>query len=226
MGVEHREPPLSPGEGDATLTFLGVLPLAVVMVAGPQIISAVLLATSENARRSSCAFLAGVTLATLAGVTASYALARWLVTGGAGGASEDDTKRVVDYVVTALLVFLAIRVFLRRKATKPPGWMTKLQTATPGFSFRLGFLLFLLMPTDIVTVLTVGTYLARHDLAWWKCLPFVGATLLLAGIPLLVLLVMGKRAEDLLPRMRDWMTKNSWVVSEVVIAFFLVLNIA
>jgi hypothetical protein len=34
--------------------------------------------------------------------------------------------------------------------------MGSLQTADAGFSFRLGLLLFLVMPTDIITVFTVG----------------------------------------------------------------------
>jgi hypothetical protein len=40
------------------------------------------------------------------------------------------------------------------------------------------------------------------------------------------LLLLGKRGEDLLPKVRDWMTSNSWVISEIVIAFFLTLTIS
>jgi hypothetical protein len=39
--------------------------MAVVMVAGPQIVSAIFLATSEQARRSSIAYVIGVALAVL-----------------------------------------------------------------------------------------------------------------------------------------------------------------
>jgi hypothetical protein len=42
----------------------------------------------------------------------------------------------------------------------------------------------------------------------------------------LILLVMGRRADKLLPRMRDWMNANSWVVSEAVIALFLVMQVS
>lgn len=45
--------------------FATVLPLAIVMVAGPQIITAVFLATSENWRKNSAAFLTGVLLSVL-----------------------------------------------------------------------------------------------------------------------------------------------------------------
>jgi hypothetical protein len=44
-----------------------------------------------------------------------------------------------------------------------------------------------------------------------------------AGLPFIVLLAMGKRAESALPRIRDWMNANSWIVSEAVLLFFLVM---
>ena len=104
--------------------------------------------------------------------------------------------------------------------------MGKLQTATPGFSFRLGLLLFSLMPTDIIIMLSVGGFLALRDAPLWHALPFIGATVLLAAIPLVILLLMGKRAEVVLPSLRNWMTTNAWIVNEVVIVFFLAISIS
>jgi hypothetical protein len=51
-------------------------------------------------------------------------------------------------------------------------------------------------------------------------------TLLLVALPLIDLLLLGKRAEVLLPKVRDWMTNNSWVISKVVLVFFLALTIS
>jgi hypothetical protein len=50
-------------------------------------------------------------------------------------------------------------------------------------------------------------------------------TALLIGFPLLVRPAMGHRAETTLPKVRNWMNTNSWVVSEIVIVFFLVLEL-
>lgn len=202
--------------------LLAALPMAIVMVAGPQIVSAIFLATSDQARRNSVAFLLGVTLATTTGTTIAYLVAN----GVADTSDESSGNDVIDYVIIAFLLFLLVRVYLKRKETKPPGWMGKLQTATARFSFRLGLLLFLLMPTDIITMFTVGGYLGRHGNPWWHNLLFVGLTLLLAGAPFLILLLLGKRADVLLPRMRDWMQTNSWIVSEAVIVLFLVISIS
>ncbi len=203
-------------------TFLTVLPLAIVMVAGPQIISAIMLATSEKAKKNSFAYVAGAMLAATAGTTIAF-----LVTGAIGGSTDSQSTgpTPVDYVLVVLLLCLVVRVYLKRKATEPPKWMSKLQAASPKFTLRLGLLLFFLMPTDIITMVTVGGYLSSRGAPLVEALPFLLTTALLIGSPLLVLLLMGKRAEKILPKMRDWMSTNSWVVSEVVIVFFLVMEL-
>jgi len=206
------------------VNFLTVLPLAFVMNAGPQIVSAIFLATSQNARRNSVAFLLGV--ATAATVGTGLTLLVIQAFGSDDPSTQTSTNNAIDYVIIALLLFLVVRVYLRRNVTEPPAWMGRLQTATPGFSFKLGLMLYLLMPTDIITMLTVGGYLATQDAPLWHALPFIGATVLIAGIPLLILLLMGDRAEVILPKMRNWMTTNAWVVNEVVIVFFLAISIS
>jgi Sap, sulfolipid-1-addressing protein len=187
-----------------------------VMVAGPQILSAIFLATSENWRRNSAAYLAGAALSVTAIVTIAY----FVGSGVSDAGASDDT---LDIVVLVLLVAAALRTFLGRKEAEPPKWMGRLQTANPKFSFRLGFLLLGVFPTDILTSWAVGTYLASHDDPWWHYLPFVGLTLLFLALPTILILVFGHRAQAFMPKVRDWMNTNSWIVSEVVIVFFIAI---
>jgi threonine/homoserine/homoserine lactone efflux protein len=122
-----------------------------------------------------------------------------------------------------LLVVAAVHVFVTRKTSEPPKWMGKLQTADARFSFRLGFLLLGVFPTDILTSVAVGSYLSSHDSPWWHCLPFLLVTLLLLALPTLLILAFGGRAQAFLPTVRDWMNTNSWVVSEIVLGFFVIV---
>jgi hypothetical protein len=198
-----------------------VLPMAVVMVAGPQIVSAILLATGAQARRDSAAFIAGATLATTLGVTAAYLLSGTATASTIGGGHD-----VIDYGIILLLLILVVVVFRRRTNTRPPKWMSELQTATRRFSFKLGFLLFFVTPSDVVSMITVGAYAAHHGSPWWHTLLFVLLTALLVGIPLMLLLLLGKQANIILPRMRDWIDTNSWIVNEIVIGFFLFITVS
>jgi hypothetical protein len=101
--------------------------------------------------------------------------------------------------------------------------MGTLETASAPFSFRLGFLLLGTFPTDIVTAVSVGSFLAARGLPLTDALPFIGTTLLLLALPSLTLVAFGDRAEVFLPKAREWMKTNSWVINEVVLLFFVAI---
>jgi Sap, sulfolipid-1-addressing protein len=170
-------------------------------------------------------FLLGAGVATFIGVTASYFLTGFVKGREAAPGGDTRVEHAIEVAIIILLVFLAWKVSRERGRSQPPRWMAKLESATPLFSLRIGFLLFLFLPGDLISMFTVGAYLAHHGAPWWHGLVFVAFTVLLAGLPLLLLVALGKRAQALLPRARDWMTKNSWVVSEIVIAFFLLMTL-
>ena len=52
---------------------------------------------------------------------------------------------------------------------------------------------------------------------------FVFLTLFLLALPALMVLVLGERAKAVLPKIRDWMNNNSWIISEIVLVFFIVI---
>jgi hypothetical protein len=199
--------------------------MAFVMVAGPQIVTAILLATSVRPKRDSALFLLGAAGATIMGLTAAYELAGLFRSAGWHWRGHERLEHVIDLAILVLLLALAVKVFRDRARTQPPRWMARLETATPAFALKIGFLLFLLMPGNILSMATVGAYLARHGVAWWHCLIVVAFTVFLTAFPLLILLVLGERAKARLPKTRDWMTRNSWIVSEAVIAFFLLMTV-
>ena len=201
------------------MNFLTLLPMAFVMVAGPQILSAIFLATSENWQRNSAAYIFGALLSITLIVTVAYLVGG----GGSGGGPSSDTVYVI---VLVLLLAAAVHTYLKRKESEPPAWMGKLQTASPRFSFRLGFLLLGVFPTDILTSVAVGGYLAAHGDPWWHYLPFVALTLLFLALPSLLLLAFRERGQAFLPKARDWMNTNSWVVNEIVIGLFIAITIS
>lgn len=209
------------------MNFLGTFPMAVVMVAGTPLVAAVFLASAERARAASLGYLGGALLVVVAGTTLSWLATRTvkinLTAGGAAGRRTIETW--IDWFVVALLVVLAVVVFLRRHTGGPPSWLGRLQRAGPAYAAGLAALLLGAMPTDDLTMLSVGVSTARHDLPWWRLLPFVLLTVLLLALPLLALLLLGTRAAEVLPRMRDWADRHSWVISEIVIALFLVLTL-
>jgi threonine/homoserine/homoserine lactone efflux protein len=196
-----------------------VLPMTFVMIAGPQILSAIFLATSENWKRNSIAYISGAALSITALVSASYFFINGLKDEGA-------SDEAIYVVILVLLLLAAIHTYAKREESEPPKWMGTLQTADAKFSFRLGFLLLGIFPTDILTSIAVGQSLANDGSPWWHSALFVGLTLFLLAIPMLALFAFGERAQTAIPKVRDWMNNNSWIVSEAVIGLFIALTIS
>ncbi len=199
------------------MTLAKIIPLAFVMIAGPQILSAIFLATSESWRRDSAAYVLGAAISVTTVVTLAFVL-------GTGASEQGASGNTLDIIFMVLLLAAGVHTFRKRKTSKPPKWMGKLETAQPKLAFRLGFLLLGVFPTDILTSFAVGGFLARHGDPWWHALPFVAVTLLLIAAPALMLVLLGQRGQRLLPKIRDWMNDNSWIVSEIVIGLFVVIT--
>jgi uncharacterized membrane protein YidH (DUF202 family) len=53
--------------------------------------------------------------------------------------------------------------------------------------------------------------------------PFVAATILIAALPVLSYLLFRHRAQRAMPKVRDWMNTNSWLVNIIVYVVFIVL---
>jgi hypothetical protein len=204
---------------------LTVLPLAITMNAGPQIMSALIFVTAQKPLKLSAYFLAGVVIAVTAGVAITYTLAN--VLGGTislGDPSDGGSLgNIIQYVLVGLLVFLSIRSYLGRETSEPPRWLGALQNAKPTTAFTTGLLLLSVFPSDLVILVTVGVNLAQHNSSLLGALPFVAATILIAALPALSYLLFRRRAQRTMPKVRELMNTNSWLVNIIVYVIFIVL---
>lgn len=201
---------------------LAILPLAITMMAGPQIMSAIVFVTHDRAVRVSLAFLSGVLIATTVDTAIMRGVAHLL-----GGAVESDLHdtvgKVVQILLVALLVAGALRNLVRRDTIEPPKWLGALLAASTRKAFLVGLLLISLMPSDLVIMLTVGTNLETNNLPYTAAIPFIAATLLIASLPFLGYVLFHRRAVVAMPKVRDWMNTNSWLVNIIVYVIFILL---
>src|SRR5690349_12564239 len=106
------------------MNLASVIPLAFVMIAGPQLLSAIFLATSESWRRNSLAYVAGAAISVTTVVTLAFLLST-------GASKQGASGNTLDIIFMVLLVAAGIHTFLTRKTSKPPKWMGELEAATP-----------------------------------------------------------------------------------------------
>jgi hypothetical protein len=207
---------------------LAILPLAITMNAGPQIMSALIFITASKPLKLSAAFLAGVVIAVSVGLTITYTIARVLGNSISLGDPSDASSigNIIQYVLVALLVFLSIKNYVRRESIEPPRWLGALQNAKPKTAFTTGLLLLSVFPSDLVILITVGMNLAQNDAPLVAGLPFVLATIIIAALPVLFYLLFHRRAQRMMPKVRDWMNTNSWLINIIVYVIFILLILA
>jgi hypothetical protein len=204
---------------------LAVLPLAITMNAGPQIMSAILFVTARKPLKLSAYYIAGAVIAVTAGITITFTLATVLGNSISLGDSSDSGSigNIIQYVLVGLLLLLSIRSYLTRKTSEPPRWLGALENAEPRTAFTTGLLLLSVFPSDLVILITVGMNLAQSGTSLLGAVPFVAVTILIAALPALSYLLFRHRAERLMPKVRDWMNKNSWLVNIIVYIIFILL---
>jgi threonine/homoserine/homoserine lactone efflux protein len=187
--------------------------------------SSIIFVTHPRPLSVSAAFLAGVTIATSVGVLIAMGIANLLGDQvDLGGSSESGSiGTIIQLALVAWLVVAAVKNYLGRETVEPPKWLGKLQNANPKKAFRTGLLLILLMPSDIVIMLTVGVNLEHNNSSWVDALPFIGATVLVAASPLLTYILFRRRAQTVMPRVRDWMNAKSWLVNIIFCGIFIAL---
>jgi Sap, sulfolipid-1-addressing protein len=198
-------------------TQLQILPLALIMVMGPQILTAIFLVTSREPVKNSGAMLTGVLLAACLSMAIWFGLYEILGIDPPSGSGPS----TADYVIAGLLAIAAIHTFLGRHHASVPKWMTALQQAEPKRAFSLGFLLILLMPTDIVAVISTVHWLHNNHENLLHGWPLVAATTLLMALPVLAYMLLGRRARAAMPGIREGLTTHAWLVNLVVIVYFI-----
>ena len=196
------------------MSGLHILPLAFVMVAGPQFLTSVFLATTVRWKANSTLYVAGAALSITTVTTMAYLFADIQIRDDSSGTSP------IYVAIFAMLVLAMAHTYATRSRARTPSWMSRLEGASPRFSFVLGFLLLGVFPTDILTAFSVGAYVAARGDNWVHILPFVALTLLLLSLPALTATAFGARARVWLPAARRWMFNHSWIVNEVVLGIF------
>jgi predicted neutral ceramidase superfamily lipid hydrolase len=203
--------------------LLEVLPLALTMNLGPGIITAIIVMTGNKPIKKTLLYLAGA--ATGVAVMGFVAFLIFdLVNKGGISSGQSTTSRVLNYVFAGLLVLLGVWVFTQRKKAQKPRWMASIQDASSKRIFTMGLLFYSVFPSDFVVLLTVGFMLAKNKMHFYSMYPFFALTLLIAAIPVLSFLILRKRAERMMPRVRDWLDSHGWIINEVVIVFFILMT--
>ena len=201
----------------------GSLPLAVGIALSPiPIIAVVLMLTSRKAKVNGPAFILGwlIGLGIVGAIVLSVA--------GAGGASKSGSPATwvswVEIALGVLLLLVAARQFRSRPRgddePQMPKWMATIDKTTPPAALGLAALLAGANPKNLLLAVGGAAAIAQTGIPGGQqaiaYLIFALIGTLGVGIPVGIYFVMGKRSENLLAGLKDWMTAHNAVIMSVL----------
>ncbi|WP_435416195.1 GAP family protein [Polaribacter aestuariivivens] len=201
---------------------IAILPLALTVMLGPQILVGMLLITRKDPIKSSLIYILAIVSTLIFTTYIYYSIANTtsLHKASIGG------KPIIKYFLIALFIFLIIRSIVnRKKITEPPKWMQGISTSSLSKIFLIGFSLIAFMPTDIAIAFTVGNILNSESSSFTSALPFFGAVLCISMLPLLLYFSLGSNGSKKLEKVNIWLNTHGYVINVIVFSFFIFLLI-
>ncbi len=204
-----------------------ILPLALVVTISPlNIIPAILLLFTSRPLVAATSFLAGfvfgvaVVLGTLVLVAGAVDLSP--------GTGHGRWGAVLTLVLGVYLLVAAVRKFRGRpRAGEPgsmPGWMDGLSRYTPARAFVAGSALGAGNPKNIVMAAAAAATIASGGLPTGERIAVAGIYVVVAALgvvaPIVVTVVLGGRASDVLEGWNDWLRQNNATVMSVLFVVF------
>lgn len=196
-----------------------VLPFAVGVFASPvPVIVAILMLFTPRPRPTSLAYV-GTWLLGVAVATGVFALLAGLIEANEQPRAWAAWLRLV---LGLLLLVAAVRKWLDRTSTSVPGWMSAILDAGPREAVRLGLLMSVANPKELLMAgaagLAVGSAQAGPAAATVAIVVFVLVGGLSMIAPLAVSVVGGDAAARPLATARGWLERNNAAVTAVVLA--------
>ena len=201
-----------------------LLPYAIGIAISPvPIIAAILMLLSQQAAKTSTAFLIGW----VAGIVVVTVVVLLLV--GEAGDSDDGKpstlSSILKLAIGALLVLMALKQWRGRpkagETGEMPKWMGAIESFTFGKALGLGFLLSGINPKNLLMCLAAGTTIGAAHLSTGDDIVVVAVFTVLAAstvaVPVIGFLAARNRMEAPLNDLRGWLTQNNAVVMGVLL---------
>ena len=198
-----------------------LLPIAVaVALSSVPITATIVILLSSNRGRSAVPFLIGWVLG-IAILIVAFALGANALP-PSSVRNQDVIAGIVQIVIGSALVVFAIVVW-RRARLKParalPRWLNAVGSLRPISSLGLGFVLNL-RPKGLLLSIAAGLALAEVPLLPSSAVTVVAIYVLISAstvaVPIVVTLAAPKKMEPRLVSARDWMTRNSVIVTTLI----------
>ncbi|GAA1795776.1 GAP family protein [Leucobacter iarius] len=208
-----------------------LLPLTLAIAISPlTIVAVILMLLSPNARSTGPGFLIGWSLG-IAAAAAAFVLIAGALPPRASSDGPDLVRAIVQFVIAALLLLLAVKQWRSRPAPGEdpvlPKWMSALDSLTFGRAFGLGLLLSVPRPKNLLMAASAGLVISGAGLPAASSVIATGVFVLCAVstvlVPVVAYLVAAGRLRRPLEAFHEWLARENAVITSVLLLVIAVL---
>lgn len=215
-------------------TVIGeILPLTLAIAISPlTIVAVILMLLSPNARRTGIGFLLGWSIGIVVPVTA-FVLVAGALPPKTGSDGPDPIRAIIQFVLAALLLLLAVVQWRRRPApgAEPalPKWMSAIDSFTFARALGLGLLLSIPRPKNLLIAASAGMLIGGAGLSSASAAIATSVFVLCAVstvlIPVVAYLLAAERLRAPMEALREWLARENAVITTVLLVVIGVLMI-
>ncbi len=205
----------------------GILPLAIAVdISVLSIIAVILMLITARARSNGPAFVAGWVL----GLVVVGGLV--LIIANAAGVSSSSGPSTAAYAIKLTLGVLFLLLAVRQWRSRPgpgeqapaPKWMAALDSFTPVKSLGLGAAMSAVNPKNLALTAAAAMSIAQTGLPGGQQAVVLAVFIVVGSVavaaPLVVYLVLGSKADDMLNGWHEWLAANNAAIMIVVFLVF------
>jgi hypothetical protein len=202
-----------------------ILPLTLAIAISPlTIVAVILMLLSPNARSTGPGFLIGWSLGVAAAATA-FVLIAGALPPRASADGPDLVRAIVQFVLAALLLLLAVKQWRSRPVPGAdpvlPKWMSAIDSLTFGRALGLGLLLSLPRPKTLLMAASAGMIIGGGGLPTASVAIATGVFILCSIstvlVPVVAYLFAADRLRQPLEAFRAWLTRENAVITTVLL---------
>jgi threonine/homoserine/homoserine lactone efflux protein len=150
-----------------------------------------------------------------------------LVSSGGQASDQGEPADWVSVLKLALglgLLLVALQQWRERphegEQAEMPKWMQAIDSFTPGKSGGFGVLLSAVNPKNLLLAVGAGAAIAQTDIPGGEQAIALGVFVLIGtvgvGTPVALYFALGERSEEMLDRLKDWMSQNNAAIMAVL----------
>lgn len=208
--------------------WISLLPLILAMAVTPgRLIAQILLLSSKKAVANSLAFVGGMGSNMLIEGAAFALIFNWTGVFAVEGGDGPAAIVAILYVVIGVLMLAvaAKQLFQKEDEDKaPPDWLAKIESFTPGQSFKLGLTWLFISPKQWVFTLTAVAVIFAAGLdplaSLANYLLFILFVLSLFFLLILIYVVLGDRSQAFLQRLLKWLKQHMQTIVLIILVGF------